>query len=67
MFENIVRVLNHVIRVIILRSYSWKSRKIIYLGKPAIQWRDPSTNVWVCERAAMRLLTVQVTDSYQRR
>lgn len=54
-------------RSIMLLGYGWKRRRTIYLGKPAVQWRDPMSFVWVSENAAMKLLTVQVMDEYHRR
>lgn len=66
-FETIKLVLSHWFRVIILRGYGWQPRTTNRLGKPLLQWRDPRSNVWVFEKAAMKLLTVQVMDEYQRR
>lgn len=57
-------VFNHWFRTIILRGYGWQPRTIYYSGKPIFQWRNPASHVWVNEKAALKLLEVQVMDEY---
>lgn len=67
MFEKVKHSLIHFSKMFLLWGYGWKPKKTIYFGKPSVQWRDPLSFVWVSEKAAMKLLTVQVMDEYNRR
>lgn len=67
MFESIKQRLINFFRISLLRGYGWKRRRTLYFGESSIQWRDPMSFVWVSEKAAMKLLTVQVMDEFQRR
>ncbi len=67
MLETTKQFLIHHFRMVILRGYGWKCRKTNKFRNSAIQYRDPNTFVWVSEKAAMRLLMVQVMDEFQHR
>lgn len=67
MLEMTKQFLRRGFRKVLLWGYGWKPRKTIYLGEPVTQWRDPMSYVWVSEKAAMKLLRVNVMDEYDRR
>ncbi len=58
--------MNRWLRFLILWNYGWTPRRTTYLGSPVVQWCGSGSLVWVGEKAAMRLLTVQVLDDFNR-
>lgn len=65
MIDKIRSFFSHGFSDVLLWGYGWKRRKTIRLSQPTTQWQDPFTGLWYGEKAAVRLLKVQVMDEYR--
>lgn|GEM_PF-824270 len=66
MFEWLQNLIQRGCHSIALRSYRWRRRKVIYLGKPQVHWQDPLSLLWYSENTAMRLLKARILDEASR-
>lgn len=59
----IVRQINY----LVLRTYRWRRRKCIYLGKKVEQWQDPWSLLWYSENTALQVVKARALDEYRGR